>query len=44
MFSVSSGGAAVEHDLLVTNGSGSTYVDGFLKDKIRKDMTYFEAR
>ena len=44
IFSVSSGGAAVEHDLLASYGSGSIYVDGYLKDKLKENMTYFEAR
>ena len=29
---------------MATNGSGSIYVNGFLKDKVKENMTYFEAR
>ena len=35
------GGAYFKHDLLATNGSGSTYINGFLKDKLAPNMSFY---
>lgn len=44
LYTISSGGACFEHDLLALEGSGGTYINGYLKDKVKENMTYFEAR
>jgi len=41
--SVGTSGAIVKHDAWASYGSGSTYVDGFVKSHIRKDLSYIEA-
>jgi len=41
--SVGTSGAVVKHADWASYGSGSTYVDGFIKSYIRKDMSYIEA-
>lgn len=42
--SVGTSGAVVMHDQWASYGSGSTYVDGFIKSHIRGGLSYIEAR
>ena len=42
--SVSSSGVTVKHDLITFAGSGSTYVNGFVKANTRPNMSFAEAR
>lgn len=41
--SVGTSGAFVKHEAWASYGSGSTYVDGFIKNQIRNDLSYIEA-
>lgn len=42
--SVGTSGAVVKHEAWASYGSGSTYVDGFIKSHIRGDLSYIEAK
>ena len=42
--SIGTSGAVVKHDQWASYGSGSTYVDGFIKNQIRGDLSYIEAK
>ncbi len=44
IYSISSGGAYVKHDLLAFNGSGSYYVEGLLKSTVKPSMSFYESR
>ena len=44
IYTVSSGGAYLQHNLFATNGSGSIYIRGYLNDKLRENMSFYEVR
>lgn len=41
---VNSSGAVVKHSEWASSGSGSLYVDGFIKSQVRGDLSYIEAK
>ena len=42
--SICSGGAFFNHELFAVNGSGGTYINGYLKHVIKNNMSYYETR
>lgn len=42
--SVNTSGAIIKHEAWASFGSGSTYVDGFVKSQVRPDLSYIEAK
>ena len=44
IYSVMRGGAYFKHNLISTNGSGSTYINGYLRDKLTPNMSFYQTR
>ena len=44
IYTITSGGMYIKNDLYSSKGSGSTYIEGFLKDRLVPNMNYYETR
>ena len=44
IYSITSGGMWVKNELYACKGSGSTFISGYLKDKIKNGMNFYESR
>jgi 20S proteasome subunit beta 1 len=42
--SITPGGAFFKHDLFAVMGSGGTYINGYLQNHIKPNMSYYEGR